>query len=324
MKKLIMLLLAAFVMLTAAACGSGEKADVNITILSGPSGMGAVKLMEDNANGATKNNYIFTVSTTPDEVSAALISGTTDIAAVPSNVASVLYNKTEGGIKVLVSSTKGVLYLLDTTGTVKSVADLRGKKIYATGQGATPEYILNYILTSNGLDVAADVEIEYIAAHAELATMLASGSGGVEIAVLPEPNVSVVKSANPNVNVALNITEEWNKTSGGNSSLLQGVVVVRTEFLENNPDAVKKFMEEYKKSVEYVNENNADAADLISKFKIVEKAEVALAALPNCNITYIDGADLKTQLGGFLNVLFEANPAAVGGKLPDDAFYYSK
>ncbi len=323
MKKIVLIFVALFIILTAYSC-SGEKTDVNITVLAGPSGMGAVKIMQDNEDKKTKNNYNFTVATAPDEVSAAIISGDTDIAAVPSNLASVLYNKTNGEVTVLTASTKGVLYLLDTTGTINSVSDLKGKKIYATGQGSTPEYILNYILENNGLKVGVEVEIEYLTAHAELASMLVSGNSDVQIAMLPEPNVSVVTSAKPEIKIALNLTEEWDKITAENGSVLQGVVVVRNKFLESNPESVNKFMDEYKKSVDYVNSNNNEAADLISKYGILEKADTALKALPNCNITYIDGSELKKQLGGFLSELFKANPASVGGKLPEDNFYYSK
>lgn len=321
MKKVLLLLLTLIILIPAASCSQAEKADVNVTVLAGPTGMGAAKLMNDNAEGKAANNYSFTVSTAPDEVTAAVISGSTDIAAVPTNLASVLYNKTGGEVQVLAINTAGVLYMLENGDSIQSVADLRGKTIYASGQSATPEYVLDYILSKNGIDPETDVDITYVAEHSELASLMSSGD--VSLGMLPEPNVTAVTSANSGVRVALNMTEEWSKVCEDGSALVMGCVIARKEFIDAHPDAVKSFLKEYKASIEYVNSNNAEAAQMIADQGIVAKAEVALKALPNCNIVYVDGSELKTQLSGFLGVLYSANPASVGGAIPDDAFYYA-
>jgi NitT/TauT family transport system substrate-binding protein len=322
MKKFLALLLAFLFILTAASCGAKEKGNINVAVLAGPTGMGAAKLMSDNTAGSTENNYTFTVATSPDEVTAAVINGSVDIAAVPSNLASVLYAKTKGAVEVMAVNTLGVLYLLENGSTINSVEDLRGKTICASGQASTPEYVLRYVLKQNGIDPDTDVTIKYYSAHAELATLMSSGD--VVLGMLPEPNVTAVLSANANVHIALNLTDEWNKVSGGESKLIMGCIIVNRTFAEANKAAVDVFLDEYKGSIDYVNANNAEASQLIAENGIIPKAAVAEKALPNCNIVYFDGDEMKKQLSGFLEVLFEANPESVGGNMPDDAFYYKK
>ncbi len=285
-----------------------------VTALKGPTGMGMAKMMND-----ADAKYEFSLSAAPADVQGALISGTVDIAAVPTNLASVLYNKTEGKIKVLALNTEGVLYVLDSTGTIGSVEDLRGKTVGATGQGSTPEYILRYILSENGIDPDRDVNLVFYTEHAELATRMASGD--VEIGMLPEPNVTTTIAKNSKLTKALDLTEEWNKIAP-ESALVQGCIVARQEFIDAYPDSIKNFLNEYKASVEYVNTSD-NAPEIIANLGIVPSAEVAKNALPSCNICYYDSNDgLQEKLSGFLEVLHSFSPAAVGGKLPDNSFYY--
>lgn len=304
---------------------STEKTKINIAALKGPTGIGMARLMEQNENGETANDYNFTVSGAPDDVTAKLINGEYDIAAVPTNNAAMLYNKTNGDIKMLALNTKGVLYMLDSTNSIKSVADLRGKKIYATGKGSTPEYVLNYVLSQNGIDPERDVEIEYLSEHAELATYIAAGTA--QIALLPEPNVTTVLSSNENVKIALNMTEEWDKIAkkeSDGSILTMGCVVVRSEFLENNKEAVNAFLTEYQASINYTSEHLDETAQLCEKYEIIPKAAVAKKAIPNCNIFFASGKDMKNYTDNFFKVLYSYNPDSVGGKLPDDGIYYVK
>lgn len=322
MKKFLAILFIFMLILTAASCESKEKNDINVTVLAGPTGMGAAKLMSDNTAGTSLNKYTFTVATSPDEVTAAVINGSTDIAAVPANLASVLFNKTNKEVQVIAVNTLGVLYMLENGNTINSVNDLRGKTIYATGQASTPEYILRHILIQNGIDPDKDVIIEYYAAHAELATVISSGD--IILGMLPEPNVTAVLSANPSVRIALNLTEEWNKISGNTSMLIQGCVIVNKAFADANKKAVDDFLAEYKESIDYVNANITEAAQLIADNGILSKAAIAEKAIPNSNIVYIDGDEMKEQLSGFLEILYNANPASIGGTMPDDTFYYKK
>ena len=245
-----------------------------------------------------------------------IISGEVDVAAVPVNLASVLYNKLDGDISVLAVSTLGVLYVVEAGSEVNSVADLAGKTVYATGQGATPEYILNYLLDKNG--VAGSVEVNYVGEHAALATMLADGSA--EIGMLPEPNVTSTLAGNDNLRIALNLTEEWNKVCS--TELVQGVVIARKSFVNEHPEAIEQFLREYEKSSAFVNENIDEAAKLIVDAGILGNVEIAKKAIPNCNISFSKGEAMHKAVEGMLAVLFEANTKSIGGKLPDKDFYY--
>ncbi len=285
-----------------------------VVALKGPTGMGMAKLISD-----ADAKYSFELTSMPDDVASSLISGTVDIAALPTNLASVIYNKTKGGVKVIALNTLGVLHIINSDGTIASIDDLKGKTIGATGQASTPEYVLNYVLKANGIDPEKDVTINYYTDHAELATHMISGD--VTIGMLPEPQVSTVLMKNANCKSVIDLTSEWEKASP-DSALVQGCIVVRSEFLDTYPDSVKNFLDEYKASVEYAT-TNAEAPDTIANLGIVGSAAIAKSAIPGANICYVDSEDnMKEKLSGFLNVLFEANPKSVGGALPGDDFYY--
>lgn len=297
------------------------KSTLNVATLKGPTGLGMVKLMADNKEGTTKNKYEFTMAGAPDEITAKLIKGELDVAAVPTNLAAVLYNKTEGNIQIAAINTLGVLSLVTNGEDIQSIADLKGKTIVATGQGSTPEFALNYILKQNGLEVGADVTVEYKSEHAELASLVVTGAA--KIALLPEPFVTQVTAQNADVKIALDMTQEWNKATGNKSVLTMGCLVVRKDFAEKNKEAFNTFLNEYEASAKFTNENPAKAAQYSEENDLI-KAAVAEKAIPNCNIVYLDGDEMKTKLPDFLQVLYEANPQSVGGKLPGEDFYYSK
>ena len=289
---------------------------VNVAALKGPTAMGMIKLMDDESENSSFN---FTISGAADEITPALIQGNIDIACVPANLASVLYNKTEGGVRVLAINTLGVLYICQNgEPTIASVADLKGKTIYASGKGATPEYALRYILSQNGIDPDSDVSIEWKSEHSECLSALLSDEGSA--AMLPQPFVTTAQTKSENMNVVLDLNEQWEALNNG-SALVTGVVIARREFVEAYPRAVDDFLSEYGASVEYVNANTADAAQLIGKFDIVPAA-VAEKALPKCNIVFVSGAEMKEKLSGYLSVLFESAVTSVGGALPGDDFYY--
>ena len=260
---------------------------------------------------------------TADEITAGIANGTIDIANVPCNLASVLYNKTGGAISVAAINTLGVLYVVETGDTIQSVEDLRGKTIYSTGKGTTPEYSLNYILRENGIDPETDVTIEYLSESTEVAAKLAEAEDA--IAVLPQPFVTTAMMQNENLRIALSLTDEWDKLQGeGGSTLVTGVTIVRNEVLEENPQAFAEFLKEYEASIEYTETNPEEAAALIAGYEIVPKEPVALQALPYCNIRFIKGSEMQEKVSGYLEVLYDAAPESVGGTLPDDAFYYSE
>lgn len=289
---------------------------IRVTAMKGPTAMGMTKLMSDSE----ENSYIydFTIAAAADEISPLVIQGNTDIVCAPANLASVLYNKTEGGVQVIAVNTLGVLYICENGNTVTSMADLKGKTIYASGKGASPEFALYYLLRENGIDPDNDVTIEWKSEHSECLAALTSSEGGV--ALLPQPFVTTAQMKTEGINVVLDLTEEWEKLDNG-SACLTGVVMARTEFAEQYPEAVEEFLDKYSASVDYVNSNVSEAAQLVEKYGIVTAA-VAEKAIPECNIVCITGAEMKEKLSGYLSVLYEQLPTSVGGALPADDFYY--
>ena len=295
-------------------------AHYSIAALKGPTAMGLVKLMRDSESGETSgNDYTFTLAGSADEVTPALIKGELDMACVPANLAAVLYNKTEGEIEVLAVNTLGVLYIVENGESVQSMADLKGKTVVAAGKGSTPEYALRYLLAENGIDPDSDVTIDWKSEHSECVAALASGQA--TIALLPKPFVTVALGKIEGLRMALDLNAEWDALGNG-SSLITGVIVARRAVVEENPAAVNEFLKDYAASVDWVNASTAEAAALIGEYGIVDAA-VAEKALPYCNIVCLTGADLLEALPGYLEVLYNADPAAVGGEMSDNSFYFA-
>jgi len=310
---------------------SPEAVTLSVAAMTGPTGMGLVHLMDQfgvaetpqseamaegvSANG---NRYTFMLAGTADEISPRLIKGELDLACVPANLASVLYNKTQGQIVTLGINTLGVLYIVDKGDSIQSLADLKGKTIVSAGKGTAPEYGLRYLLAQNGIDPDRDLTIEWKSEQAECVAALASGTA--EIAMMPQPYVTVAQSKIEGLRIAVDLTAQWDALENG-SSMVTGVVVARKEIVENFPEAVDAFLADYATSVAWVNENTADAAALIGNYGIVNAA-VAEEALPYCNIVCITGDEMAEKLSGYLTVLFEQGAAAVGGALPGEDFYY--
>ena len=290
---------------------------VRVAALSGSTGLGMAKLMTDAAGGTTKNTYSFEVYDAPELLLPEITAKKYDIAALPTNVAAKLYNKTNGELQILAVNTLGVLYMLEIgTETVKSVADLRGKTVYTTGQGSTPEYALRYILEQNGLVPGTDVEIVYEAT----ADAVVSHAGEGVLMMLPEPKVTAVKSSVEKATVVLDMTAEWNKVCS--TPMAQGCVVVTKEFAEKYPAAVANFLEEYEASINFVKNNVSEASEMVATHGIIPKAPLAAKAIPNSNLTFSAGADMKNILVPFYQVLFNADKTSIGGAMPADNFYY--
>ena len=331
--KILSAVLALSVIFCFAACGdnstdtnvsstmaSHEKTAINVAVLKGPTALGMLNLMEKDSQDKADNDYTFEVFGKPDEIVPKIVNKSIDIAAVPTNVAATLYKKTNKNVSVIAANTLGVLSIVTNGVEIDSIDDLKGKTIYATGQGATPEYALNYILEKNGLEVGKDVKIEYKSEHSELAALVISNK--VEIAMLPEPFTTNVLGKNANVKLALDLSDEWAKIANG-SQLVMGCLIVRNDFLNENKDAINAFLKEYADSTEKANTEIKSTAALSGKFEILDAAVVE-KALPNCNIVYIDGADMKNNVSAYVKTLFDANPKSIGGELPDDNFYFTK
>ena len=295
-------------------------AEINLYVLSGPTGIGAMNLWAASDAGETKNTYHITMPGANDEVVAALSKGDADIAAVATNLAATLYNKTDGGVTVLAVNTLGVLSLLSNGQEAATVSELKGKTIYAPGQGANPEYILRYVLSGNGLDPDKDVTLRFVGEGSELLTVWQSDPEAVILA--PQPVATSILMQNENAKTLFDMTEEWDKIAGGDSTLMMGCVIVRNEFLQANPGAVELFLQEYAASIEKAQSDVEGTAALCQQYGMIPKAALAQKALPSCGLTFVTGAEMKTSLSGYLQVMFDANPKSVGGTLPGDNFYY--
>ncbi len=295
---------------------------INIASLKGPTTMGLVKLIDDDANGLTVHDYRSTIYGTADEVVPLIVQGKVDIALIPANLAAVLYAKTKGtdaAISVAAINTLGVLEVVEAGDTIHRIGDLRGRTIYSTGKGTTPEFVLNHLLTQNEMTPGVDVTVEFLSEATEVAARLAAEPGAV--GVLPQPYVTVLQGKDPSIRSALSLTQEWDAVSP-DAPLVTGVVVVRQSFAAAHPDAFAQFLADYQASTKFTNENPSDAAPLIVAAGIAPAKPVAVAAIPRCNIVYLDGEDLRVALDAYLGVLFAADPAAVGGSVPGDDFYY--
>lgn len=304
------------VILTVVLSTPAQANAIRVAALKGPTGMGVAHMIAQN-DGA----YEFTLAGAPDELTGALINGSVDIAAVPTNVAAVLYNKTKGGVKLLALNTLGVLYILEKGDSVKTVQDLSGKTIVTSGQGATPDYALSYILDKQGVHGAT---IDWRSEHSEVSTMAASGMA--DLVMLPEPYVTALLAKDSSFRVALDVTEEFSKAAQADGRadtvLSMGCVVVRTEYLEQNKDAVDRFMQDCEASIAFANENSEQAAQEIADAGIMASAKLALSAIPKCHLVFIAGETMKTQVSPLFDILYSANAASVGGAVPNDDFYF--
>ena len=296
---------------------------VNFAVLKGPSGIGAIELMQSNDDKTSKNSYNFTILNTPDEVVSKIANGEIDIAAVPTNLAASLYNKTNGDVEVLGISTLGTLYIVDSTGTVNSMADLSGKTIYVSGQGAVPEYVIRFILDAENI---SNVNIKYVNDHGTLASQAVTDE--VQICMLPEPFVTTVLSKNTKFALKINMSDEWEKATkikyGTSTKLPMGVIIARKGFVESNKEAVQNFMEEYKNSTDYANNSIAGTAELTVKYGIMPDSGIVAKAIPNSAIAWITGDDAKNYITSFFDVLYKLEPKSIGGAIPRDDIYYKE
>ena len=322
MKKLTSLLLSAALLVGMLACGASAKTNTTVRVagLKGPTTMGLVNLLAMEQNGTASQNYDLQLYGAADEVVPKLIKGEVDIAAIPANLAATLYQKTSGGIQVMAVNTLGVLYVVEKGDTVHSFADLKGRTILSTGKGTTPEYVLRYLLRKNGIDPDKDVKIEYYSEASEVTAQMAATKKDA-IAVLPQPYVTAAGLKDDTLRVALDLTAEWDKVA--DTQLITGVTVVRKAYAEEHPDVVAAFLADYAQSVNAANTDLDGTAALCEEQGVVAKAAIAKKALPNCNIVCLTGAELKADVSGYLQVLYDADPAAVGGTLPGEDFYWA-
>lgn len=297
-------------------CATKPVEPLEVAALNGPTGIGMVQMLEEMED-AENPKYNIVLYQSPDEIVGKVVSGELDIACVPSNLGAVLYNKTEGGIKLLGMNTLGVLYIVENGQTVQNIEDLKGKTILSSGKDSTPEFVLNYILNEAGLVPGEDVTVEFMGNHSDIASKLMAEEG--TIALLPEPFVTTVLAKDENIRMAIDVNEAWNNLN--QMDLPMGIIVANANVVKDNAKGIEAFLEDYEASVKFVDENLEDAAALVEKFGIVPNAALAKVAIPKCNIVYRDSSDSEDSLNKFYEILEQANPKAVGGKLPDEAFY---
>ena len=297
-------------------CATKPVEPLEVAALNGPTGIGMVQMLEE-MEGAENPKYNIALYQSPDEIVGKVVSGELDIACVPSNLGAVLYNKTEGGIKLLGMNTLGVLYIVENGQTVQNIEDLKGKTILSSGKDSTPEFVLNYILNEAGLVPGEDVTVEFMGNHSDIASKLMAEEG--TIALLPQPFVTTVLAKNENIRMAIDVNEAWNNLN--QMDLPMGIIIANANVVKDNAKGIEAFLKDYEASVKFIDENLEDAAALVEKLGIVPNAALAKVAIPKCNIVYRDSSASKDSLNKFYEILEQANPKAVGGKLPDEAFY---
>lgn len=304
------------------AASTSDPVNVRVASLKGPTSIGMVSFMSKASSGETSNTYDFQICGTADEILPSLIQGNIDIALIPANAASTVYNKTNGGVQVIDINTLGVLYVVSGDSSISSISDLAGKTVVMTGKGTTPEYVMNYLLSQAG--IADQVTLEYKSEATEVAAVLNADPDA--IGVLPEPYVTAVTMKNSSLASRISLTDAWNTlqgnaSAGTGSKLVTGVTVVRTEFASAHPEAVAEFLKMQQASVEAVNADPTAAGELVVSNGIMESAAAAAKAIPSCNLVCISGDEMKSALSGYLQVLFGQDPSSVGGALPGDDFY---
>lgn len=333
MKKLLAILLVLVLVVSFAGCGTKQTTsstpdtsseaepytavDMSVACMTGPTGIGMAKLMADSDAKSTANNYTFTVASSAADITGKFINGEINIASVPTNVAATLYNKTNGKVRMLAVNTYGVLSILEKGNSITSIADLKGKTIYATGKGQNPEYILKYILTKNGINPESDVTINFVSSE-DLVSKLVSGEA--QIAMAPEPAATTVMVKNTELNRVLSINDEWLKIS--DSTLMMGCVIALDSYIEANPAGVEKFLSEYEASVNFATQNIDEASKHCATYGITASDIIAKKAIPTCNLCYVTGAEMKNNVNSYYQVLFDADATSIGGTLPADDLYY--
>ncbi len=325
-KKLMLVISLLILLIGLTGCGNKqqnpqkEEYQIQIGALKGPTFMGLLFLQEDADKELTENAYDFQMLTGADELAAMMIQGKLDIALVPANLASILYHKTKGEISVIDVNPLGVLYMVSGDTSITSMADLKGKTIYLTGKGTTPDYVLQYLLQENQIALE-DCHLEYKSEATEITALLAENPQAVGL--LPQPFATVVMEQKEGLSKVLSFHEEWNKVQGTEgSSLVTGVTVAGRTFLEEQEEAVVQFLKDHSASTNAINEDLDKGSTLCVNAGLIPTESIAMKAIPECNITCITGTDMKQALEGYLQVLFEMDADSIGGSMPEEDFYY--
>ncbi|MCQ2497138.1 MAG: ABC transporter substrate-binding protein [Lachnospiraceae bacterium] len=321
LKKIVsMMVMLAMLLSVLTACSKAGKTDVNVGVLKGPTGIGAVSIMDKSDKGEY-DKYHFTLSAEAPDIVAKLSNGDLDIGALPTNVALNLYNKTNGGVKMIAINCLGVLYILENGNSVNSLADLKGRTIYMNGQGSNPEFVMNYLLRQAGLEPGEDVDVQF-KDPSEISAMMISGEA--DLCMLPVPAATAILMKNPDVRKAVDMTKAYDEAANNGSKLTMGCLVATQKFIDEHEAEIELFLERYQKSIEFVTGSIDEAAALVAQYEITGNDKIAKNAIPDCSIVCITGKDMKPAIEGYYKVLFDADAKSVGGSMPGDDFYYSK
>jgi NitT/TauT family transport system substrate-binding protein len=330
-KNLVVWFILMVFILSVAGCSSSKKdsadkaapAAVNfkVAVLRGPTAVGMIKMMDTQPSMGDNVTAEYVIEQTPDTLSAKLLTGEIDIATIPTNTAAKLYNK---GVayQLAAMNTWGVMYVLTNGTAINSWSDLKGQQIDNSSQGSAADVVFRYLLNKNGIDPEKDVTIKYIASPVEQAQLAIAGKS--KITVLPEPWVSTVLSQNKDMKLALDFQKEWTRLNGADIPFAQTCLVVKADFASKHPEIMTKFLQEYANSIDWVNNNPAQAGELLKKQDIGIPADVAATAIPRCNLRFMSAIDAKPSVEKYLQVLLDFSPDSIGGKLPDAQFYYQK
>ena len=301
----------------AVEAGYEEGLTTRVAALKGPTAMGLVCLMDENEGDTA--HYSFDLYTAGDEIVPLIAKGEVDIALIPTNLAATLYQKTEGGVQVLDVNAGNVLYVVSHDETLTDLSGLKGKTVYMTGKGTSPDWTLQYLLKKAGMS-ESDLTIEFKSEATEVVSALAQDAAAVGI--LPQPFATVAMMQDQEMSVNFPLENAWTEYSPDGSGIATGVTIVRKAFAEEHPAAVAQFVLDHQASVQSAEEDPASAAALIEEYGIV-KAAVAQQVIENFNpMVATTGEAMQTWVSGYLEMLYEIAPDAVGGKLPDEGFYY--
>ncbi len=300
----------------------GTPVEVQIAFLRGPSAVSGIDMINNYDGQKDGMKITYSIEQAPDVLSQKLVEGKITAATLPTNTAANLYTK-NGKYIMAAMNTWGVMYVVTAGAEINSWADLKGKEIDTSGKGSAADIVFQYLLKENGIDPEKDVTMKYASTPAEQAQLIAAGQS--KISVLPEPWATTAVKKNPNAKVALDFQKEWTRINGESTPFAQTCLVVNAEFAKAHPDLLDKLLAAYATSMDWVNKNPAEAGKLVAaRSDIGLDAVVTKEAIPRCNIKYQNAADSRAAVDKCLEIMFKYNPASIGGKMPDDGFYYKK
>lgn len=315
-----------FSILLLGGCSAWDKAyeqagssSFTVASISGPAALGFVKAMEPGINPQVRlgDTVQYTFEADEEAMYAQLLEGKADMAVVPAETAAKLYRE-GAGYQLAAVNTGGYLYLLSADESINAVSDLRGKAVTIVGEGSAADVVFRHLLTQAGIDPDNDLTLTY-AESAETAMENVTNSG---LILLSEPWVTDLLDENNDFSIALDIREEWMRANGEGVPLT--CLIVKKEIPVDRAEEWDLFVADYQDSIEWINNNPAETAELLDKHEIGITKEQAEGVISRSNLEYLDATKAKSAVEKYLNLFLEANPDAIGGSMPDTEFYLEK